>query len=232
MFYRVVESTRWFSKDKKYSEINWANFGQVVAEFEGRIGKWYLEPGKLLKDTSGHFGFPVLALSCLLIDTLSQYFRGLPRSAGAEFRKFAANHVPGLSGALPTSIRLPDGKEVKTYAELLWKVRCGVLHEANIPLYSGIRMLSGTTTVFHAMGYTMYADRSACPVVLIDPYKLFDEVSALFRSYVSDLLDSDQAHDDLRKQFIKKSSESLGIDLGLAVASYGGGLTQTPTASG
>jgi hypothetical protein len=220
LFYKVRQSAKWFSKDKKYSDINWADFSQVVSQFRGRIEKWYIEPGELLKGRSGHYGFPVLALSCMLIDTLSQYEAGVVESSRSVFQDYVDAELPGFNGPLPSPIDLPvAGKQVTTYAELLYKVRCGVLHEAGLPLYSGIR--AGQKVIeFVAGGKVEYSSGSQCPSVDIDPFKLFDDVKQLFLDYVVNLLDSDTKHDARRLAFAAKFSSSFGVDLRLALSYF------------
>src|SRR5437899_5800719 len=79
-FYKPVQDKRWFRAEKKYSQINWDDFGQVVREFKGQVEDWYLKPAETLLNASGHYGFAVMALGCLLVDALSQYYYGAQQS--------------------------------------------------------------------------------------------------------------------------------------------------------
>ena len=77
-FYIPVPSARAFRHEKSYDKIDWKNFREVLNEFHGRMDDWYIIPAKEL-GKNGHFAFPVMAMDCLLIDTLSQYYYGTTR---------------------------------------------------------------------------------------------------------------------------------------------------------
>ena len=79
-FYNPVKENRWFRAEKKYSDIKWGDFKEVVAEFTGRIEDWYIKPAETLQKASGHYSFAIMALNCLLIDALSQYYFGAQQS--------------------------------------------------------------------------------------------------------------------------------------------------------
>lgn len=74
-FYIPVQNARAFRREKGYDMVDWSNFREVLNDFHGRMDDWYIIPAKEL-GKNGHFVFPVMAMDCLLIDTLSQYYYG------------------------------------------------------------------------------------------------------------------------------------------------------------
>ena len=86
MIYEVDQSSqasRYFSKEVRYSQVDWSSLDQIVDAFRQRILDWYAEPAAELPK-NGHFAFAVMAFNCLLIDTLSQFVGGKHSSAASE----------------------------------------------------------------------------------------------------------------------------------------------------
>ena len=107
-----------------------------------------------------------------------------------------------------------NGKERQAvdFADVLWNgFRCGILHEAHVPLYG---RLWGVSSVFelNASGFSTYADTGAqCPTVNLNPGPFADEVIGAFKSLIHDLKRPDAL---LRANFKKKFLVSYGIDIG------------------
>jgi hypothetical protein len=101
--YKPVKGQRFFTSDMRYDAINWNDLNQVIQKFKEQLEGWYIKPIELLlKDR--HHGFTVVALTCILIDTLAQYANGLEESSGAAFQKFLTS-VDGVFGtSLPMAI--------------------------------------------------------------------------------------------------------------------------------
>jgi hypothetical protein len=131
MFYEPVLTARWFKPGIRYSDINWNSFPTIVSEFDGRMREWYLNPGKTLNCISGHYAFPVMALACMLTDTLSQFYTGAPQSKRGTFIAFVRQQFPEFAQPLPTAIKRPTGTKPATitdYAQALYfGFRCGIL---------------------------------------------------------------------------------------------------------
>jgi len=226
-----VQDQRLFRPEKKYSEIKWSIFSDVVAEFKGRIHAWYIEPARALCQVPDA-AFAQMALICLLIDTLSQYRYGAIqspsetqpkplKSSRSKFKDFIGERLPSLGFPLPLPIRIvkENGNpgELKTYAEVLYVgFRCGILHEAHIPLYGAI---SGQTTVttWHPSGITTYADGTDCPTVVVFPKPLLDLLVGAFVNYVEELLNPDPKHVALRLRFKEKFEDSFGVTISVVV---------------
>jgi len=216
MFYEPVLTARWFKPGIRYSDINWNSFPTIVSEFDGRIREWYLNPGKTLNCISGHYAFPVMALACMLTDTLSQFYTGLPKSTRGTFIDFVRQQFPEFAQPLPTAINRPPGSNPATitdYAQALYfGFRCGILHEAHVTPYGAI---TGQDTMldFHAAGATRYQGGADCPTITIDPKRFLDALEAFLVTYISQLLNPDAAHEPLRTAFKTKFRLSFGIDI-------------------
>jgi hypothetical protein len=232
-FYKPVKENRWFRAEKKYSDIDWSDFKVVVAEFQGRIEDWYIKPAETLGNTSGHFNFAVMALNCLLIDALSQYYYGAQQSPAeaangcnkpcessrSKFLDFVKAKIPHLSGTLPTPIKTPKGNLTELEDVLYSGFRCGILHEAHVPLFGGIKGQANAAE-FDPIGDATYqnpADGTHCPSVTIDPGHMLACVKHAFANLVTDLLNSDPAFNDRRLRFKEKFESSFGIVINTAL---------------
>jgi hypothetical protein len=226
-FYKPIKENRFFRAGKKYSEIDWNDFRVVVAEFQGRIEDWYIQPAVTLGNTSGHFNFAVMALNCLLIDALSQYYYGAQpspteaangcqkpcESSRSKFMDFVKAELPQIAGLLPIPIKTANG-EIKKMEDVLYSgFRCGILHEAHVPLFGGITGQANAAE-FHPVGDATYQNPAIgtdCPSVTVDPGHLLALVRVAFAKLVSDLLNADAAFDDRRLRFQEKFESSFGI---------------------
>lgn len=250
MFYEPVQTERFFEKARRYAEINWSYLPGVVDAFDRRLRGWYIDPIEVLlergiydnddvrrvvrslanRDEGGHYSFAVMALTCLLIDTLSQYVRGVLESTGADFKAFVRDHLPSyavvvnpmIDGYRPpkTGSTNPRHESLTNVADVLYTgFRCGILHQAHAPLYCGIvpgndpPKIEATNHAKYASGATQSTPGADCPVVVICPAHLFDEVMAFYKDYLRNLKDTDPKYDSLRDRFKTKFADSFGIDI-------------------
>ena len=196
----------------------------VVDAFSERINDWYLEPIRGMKSVSGHFAFAAMAVNCLLIDMLSQFAKGLPESDGSEFKnylkntselgKYAVNLIQPIDyERYDKKTKKWATKQLKTVADVLWAgFRCGILHQAHA-LYCRVDP-GGPPVVEEASGRARYAVTGGdCPCVTINPWTLFADLEARLQQYISNLKNRDAQHDQLRKGFKDKCTDSFGIDI-------------------
>lgn len=221
--YLPVQNARAFRRDKAYDQIKWSNFREVIDEFHGRIDDWYIKPAKALinHNEGGHFAFAVMAINCLLIDTLSQYYYGADRSPNEaassfpegsqkKFKDFLVERLNHRTGPLPQKITTRRG-DLKTYEDVLYSgFRCGILHQAHIPLYGVVYGVANVLD-FQPTGVTKYADGTDCPTVVCFPQELFKELETVFIKYIFDLSNPDPAFDNLRRRFKAKFEDSFGV---------------------
>jgi hypothetical protein len=109
MFYQPVQNQRFFHSRELYSRIDWQDFRAVVDAFRKKPHEWYLAPADLLRPNWDH-AFALMAMNCLLIDELSQYYYGKRASARSVFKKFACLKLPESRAKLPEPIRENPGR--------------------------------------------------------------------------------------------------------------------------
>ena len=213
--YHPVQANRFFAFDTKYKDVDWNDFRAVVDAFRRQIEYWYVLPGLELKK-EGHFGFAVAALASLLIDCLSQYEDGVESSTRTNFKGFLRRHWPDLDTSYPVPINASfnnNNFQVTDGADAIYfGLRCGILHEAHVKLYTGL-VSQGNIADYHASGLATYTNGGDCPVVTIDPSRLFDAVHSRFDAYMSELIDTNAAYDDSRQRFRTKFEASYGVPI-------------------
>lgn len=220
MIYEVVQANRYFDKDRRYCAIDWTKLDQVVDAFQKRIRDWYLDPAMELAK-NGHFAFAVMALNCLLIDTMSQFTYGKESSEASAFKQFIRDKLSQYSPPLSTAIQHNDGTRKATLtdvADVLYHgFRCGILHQAHITPYGLADPGAIQPVRQEPSGYTKYKSSGAdCLSVVVNPLKLLADVSKVFECYIQDLKNRDSKYDQLRVNFKDKFSKSFGVDVSSA----------------
>jgi hypothetical protein len=215
MIYEPVQANRYFTKTDRYSDIEWSNFDAVVTAFAARINEWYIDPATALANTTGHYAFAIMAINCLLIDTFSQFTSGQLSSSAPSFKHFVTDNLPNFNAALANTIAHDDHYRkatLSTIADVLYHgFRCGILHQAHVPLYGGIDP-GGVGFSECPSGLTTYsADRTDCPTVSINPLRLLDDLKAYFARYIHNLKSPDSRFDTLRANFKTKFTDSFGV---------------------
>lgn len=209
-----IQDQRMFTFDTLYSGIPWNHFPSVVNAFRSRLEYWYLLPTLKVRENH-HYGFSVLANTCMLIDCLSQYEAGALQSHRDTFKNYLRQHWPDFDTDLVPAIQT-GGHPLTDRADVVYGVRCGVLHENHIPMYAGI-VAQDDPTKFHAAGYAKYSDGTDCPVVIIDPGRFFDMVHDRFEGYLAELVNPSVAFVPLRERFRNKFEYSSGVTISIAV---------------
>jgi hypothetical protein len=249
-WYEPTPARGHFTKHTEYYEVlqDRGDLRKIVDHFERRLRGWYIEPIEVLleanvsgwrmklarylarRDEGGHYSFSVAAMSCLLIDTLSQFEKGKLESDRGVFKDFVRRNLPNYAAPLTPTI---DGYQpprnsggalrhhvLSDIADVLYSgFRCGILHEAHAPLYCWISPGNDPPTV-ETNGYATYGSGATsstsgndCPTVKLQPGHLFNEVMSYFRDYLSNLKNSSPINDQLRDDFKTKFSHSFGVDI-------------------
>jgi hypothetical protein len=84
--YKPVKNLRFFTHDTGYDAVDWNDENASIQKFKEQLEGWYIQPIESLIAESRHFGFTVIAMTCILIDTLAQYYEGAERSRGQFLR--------------------------------------------------------------------------------------------------------------------------------------------------
>lgn len=249
-WYEPTQTRGHFTKHTEYHEVlkDRGDFSKIVDYFERRLWGWYIEPIEVLleikesrwlmklarwlaqRDEGGHYSFTVAAMTCLLIDTLSQFEQGKLESGAGVFKDFVRRKLPCNASPLAPTIdgyqpprKLggdPRHQTLNDIADVLYSgFRCGILHEAHAPLYCWIGP-GNDPPIVEPTGYATYGSGATnsttgkdCPIVKLQPGHLFNEVKRCFRDYLSKLKNSDPIHDQLRDNFKTKFSHSFGVDI-------------------
>ena len=239
MLYEPVRKKRLFAAGLKYSDVKWHCFAEVLSAFERRLDQWYLAPVRLLRDQPGQHGaFAGLSICCLLIDCLCQFEAGKVTSNRGLFIKFIKKRMPHYKRALNPPIEFPRvntqdcmyetdattgairTRQLKDIADVLYYVyRNGILHSAHAPLCGVISGIKNRRFAVRKKSLATYVDigsRGApCPVVVIDPWKLFSEVEGVFQRYLVRLKAATPTA-GIRRRFNAKFSDSFGINISSA----------------
>ena len=166
------------------------DWNRAVEIFDSRIQSRYFEPVDLLiKDDEKRspikrrYGFSIMAIDCLLIETLQSFRDGLTDTKNKSkemFKKFLTERE-----GFREHFKDPTQAE-----KFFYDFRCGILHQAEImgpSLLWSVGLLKG-----EKMDGTPYINRTKVHEVLKDELK----------RYVDEL--RDQANSELRKKFIIK----------------------------
>src|SRR5207249_3015432 len=115
-----------------------------------RIENWYIKPSQKLRAASGHYSFTVVALTCVLIDTIAQYRYNIAQSDGFRFQELLREHAAVYHTAINPPITYHFRGQVRhlgNYAQAIWVCyRCGVLHESHVMLCAAI---AGQRRIIH-----------------------------------------------------------------------------------
>jgi hypothetical protein len=217
VFYRPIKDARNFGPRRLYSDVNWNSFSESVRFFRGQLLAWYICPAKVLRRRSVHFGFAHLALSCLLLDALCQYYYGKSEAGAKDYKRFVRKHFNGAARRFAVPIEITSRgkkKKLKCFADVLYHgVRCGILHEAHTKLYCGLCALPANVWAYQRSGHTLWSRKNHgfrdCPSVILDPGRFLNRVCEIFDGYMADLLNP--ANTKLRKRFKKRFRIAFGI---------------------
>lgn len=189
-----IESTRiairgnkvWTIDDWKKIDFSLERGWQEAIDiFEDRIRGRFLDLIDRIEGINGA-GFAVMALDCLLIETLQQFREGKAdtpyRMSGEYFRRFL------------TRTSFTSDFDVKK-ADLFYdQIRCGILHQAEVKTSSKIQTRDEIPLVS--------ADRSGG--LIINRRKFHKKLERVFQEYLDALRKSDPIDEPLRKNFRDK----------------------------
>ena len=207
MLYSPVRKNRLFAVGLKYSDVNWSSFADILDAFEKRIDQWYLEPVRVLQNQPGQHGaFAALALNCLMIDCMCQFEGGKVVSNRTLYTDFIRRRLPHYGRTFSPMIVFPEPdsinlrykttatgalktRQLASIADVLYYVfRCGILHSAHAPI---VGVISGLNRRRYSVRKKSLAKYGAigtsggdCPVVVLDPWKLFTDIQTALASYL------------------------------------------------
>jgi len=167
-----------FAVGVKYGEVNADNFHDLLDKFKKRIEWWYIKPGEGFRQCE-YCGFIVMAISCIVIDTLCGYRYGkVEDTRGSDFINFCKEYFPKLKESLPINCQSKYQElKGKIYAYVLYRsYRCKILHESKIQYYGGIS---------EDIELIDYDDN--CDWIVINPHGLLQETKKVLDEFINQI---------------------------------------------
>ncbi len=172
--------------DNDWKELNFnkeEDFEKGIEIFKDRIDMRFLNPISDI-ERKEYTGFLIMALDCLLIETLQQFIEGVPETPPGKskcyFKKIMVSYFKGGF----------NEKKAEMFYE---QIRCGLLHQAETKASSKIKKTSKLPIV------KFTKDKNG---LIINRRKFHKKFKELIKSYIAKLKDT--ANKSLRENFIKK----------------------------
>ncbi len=182
---------------KKFRDMN--NWGMMTELFLDRIESRYLKPVRHISadENIGEFvGFAVLALDCLIIETLHQFYEGIDETEG--------EHRKAFWDFFKKSEYFKDSFSRKKAFIFYSHFRCGILHQAQTKRKSLVR--SDDENMIEPVTKTISDG------LIVNRKKFHEALEKEIRAYIAKLKSSDTQYYELRKNFIKKMNIISGIN--------------------
>lgn len=185
-------------------------FSSAIEMFRDRIqGRFFDQINKLAVDGVEKNGFAIMALECLLVETLAQYRKGLPDTCNCSAREYAS-FLRFLDPSFRKHPEEEDFASQENYYKEVWKskkgkelenpndnaiffyyrIRCGILHQAQTGNNSALAT-DGDACVFWHDEYFM-----------VHVCKFMKMMESYFVKYIDDLYDRQNI--ELREKFVMK----------------------------
>jgi hypothetical protein len=187
-----IAMTSPISISPKYTTADWKllefkeerDWERAVKMLEDRIEGRFFKVIRLIQPY-GYAGFAILALDCLLIETLEQFYRGTDETPGRESKAYFRNFLMRSSFK---GYFTPDMAN-----DFYTMIRCGILHQAEV---------KGSSLVLRRASAPMVANVPDSHGLAINRVKFHKELVKVFQQYTSDL--RNPANDVLRQNYRKK----------------------------
>ena len=183
-----------------YSISDWvqaerdSNWERMTTIFSDRLDGRYLKPIRLIASDQkiGSFsGFSIIALDCLVIETLAQFYNGTDETTGAHWLAFWS--------VFKKSNFFTEFTKEKTrifYSHF----RCGILHQAQTKKMSLVKI--------NREKMLEPISNKISEGMIVDRIKFHEALENEIVSYVDKLIDGEQ---ELRKNFVKKINFICGL---------------------
>ncbi len=190
----------------KYRKSHWqkahagSDWDSMVEIFKDRIEGRFLEPIRLIAEHHdiGEFsGFSILALDCLIIETLNQFYSGLDETEGA--------HDKAFWNFFKNSEFFKSHFSRKKAFTFYSHYRCGILHQAQTKKKSVVRIDQKT------MIQSVEGDISEG--LIVDRSIFHKAVENEISSYMVRLKNGGEENAELRSNFLKKMNFICGTQI-------------------
>lgn len=188
----------------KYWKSDWQealannDWKRMLEIFQDRMEGRFLKPIRLIANDCviGEFsGFSILALDCLIIETLNQFYSGLDETEGLHkmaFWKFFRNS-DSFKGHF-------SRKKAFTFYS---HYRCGILHQAQTKKKSVVRIDQSTMI--------QSVENDISEGLIVDRALFHEALEQEISSYMEKLRRGGNENSELRANFIKKMNIICGI---------------------
>lgn len=186
-------------KKLNLDDPNSPGWKKAICIFEARIRRRFIEPVDVLIAHEiglerGAFGFAILAIDCLLVETFQGFREGVvdhTRKSKALFRTFLSTQLSRF---------FDDGRKDGSKADRFYKAcRCGIHHSGQTDGNFLVRK-SGSLIAFRSDG-----------VVVVNRTAFHDEIKRELDAYLLELANS--SNSELRKNFRTKMNAICGIEI-------------------
>ena len=159
---------------------------QAICIFEDRIRGRFIDQIKLMSNDLNGNGFSIMAINCLLVETLLHFRSGKARTTGYDYQRFL--------------IFLFGSDIDPTIAERFYHgVRCGILHSAE----------TGKDIALSFQDEKVFLERDGYLYISLD--RFFDRLEGYFDHYLWELRCGNSTN--LRKKFIKRMKSLCNKDV-------------------
>jgi hypothetical protein len=170
---------------KSISFANEGDWNKAVNMFRDRFESRFLNFVKRIESYE-HSGFAILAIDCLLIETLEQFFLGVKETPMRESKAFFVEFLTKTSFS-----KYFDAEKASRFYDC---IRCGILHQGEIKCNSRVTIDNSTSLV----SLPQEGDG-----IIINRLLFHNELLTVYKQYIDDLLTSKEK-DDLRNNFRRK----------------------------
>ena len=211
---RYPEINYWSQKHwhELFQDDQFTDWKRAIEIFEDRIKYRYIEAIQKLRQTDDQlfycelprrFGFAILALECLLIETLAQFYDGL-RDSNEAAKLFKQNNCDFyVSFLTKKSFKLKEYFTDDSALLFYHTIRCGILHQAETKASSLIR--------FNSKEHEPIKITQDQKGVLVFRPALSNLVIAEFHAYCNKLKSDN--NDALRRNFVRKMNFICGLGI-------------------
>ena len=163
---------------------------RAIAALRRRLDARFLAPARSLL-RQGRSGFAVLALDCLLVETLQQFREGVPETPYVHRNGRRVLASEDYFKAFLTGPYFGSGFDEQSATLFYRTIRCGILHQAEVKSSSLVRRDRPLVSL-----------SSDGKGVVVNPRLFHERVEAAFRGYLVDLRKPSKT--DLRQRFRNK----------------------------
>lgn len=212
-----------FNLERLFSDINWGDWQEVIDEFEKRVAGWYFHRLPTSRDL--HAAYIVLSTVSALVDTLSQYERGLDWHDDRQYCDYLRKKFPGFRNSLanPFPVTKARGKNPTVWTPKMLKdvahvfysgVRCSLLHHGDLASYAGMSSFGPHgTKLFRQI---QSAGQSKCgshvySLTIFDPWRIAKRLEVVFKEYCEELRRKPKGR--LAENLQKQLRESFGVSI-------------------